>query len=122
VTVLHNADGGHFVPLQQFSIPYPNLAQKLLVTDLNGDCIPDLVIIGQTYISPCSGSFRGGAAILYGDADGGFGPPSLYLFWDQEGTAPSEVATVGPVNQPRALAFGTDCGDALSVLGDASRQ
>ncbi len=123
VTVLQNQGDGHFTLRSQFPAPIPGLEQTILMADLTGDCEPDLVIVGDTdsYQLKGCGAARGGAAILYGDGDGGFDAPSTFLLWEEPDLAPSQAALLGPVDRPQALAFGGYCGSGISVFGDASR-
>jgi hypothetical protein len=86
------------------------------VGDFNGDCIPD-VATTTTPESGCGGA-GGEITVVYGDGQGGFGPPQAL---PRVGSAPFLAAPLGPVTSPRALAVFDACGGGLTVYGDASR-
>ncbi len=123
LTVLENQGDGHFSIGTQLPAPVPATGETTLLTaDLNGDCKIDLVTGG---IDPpgaieCRGCSIGGAAVLYGTEDGGFGASNSVIAWSSAPVG-SQVALLGPVDRPQALAFVGTCGTGVIVVGDASR-
>jgi hypothetical protein len=92
----------------------------MFTADLNGDCIPDLILegINPANVISCSTS-TGGAAVMYGDGDGGFLPPYAFL-GAQNAPIPNRGALLGPVAHPEAIALTSYCGSGVWVCGDAS--
>jgi len=111
--VMANVGDGHF----QQRDSYPTLEWAglfLFAADLNGDCVPDLVLTGYQGICNDSNS----AAVAYGDGDGGFGPSTPLALSGGAHPAAAQAALLGPVAGPRALAIGTGCYGGISVLGE----
>jgi len=120
VQILTNAGNGVFSEGSSYGVP--NSANALVVSDFNGDCIPDVVV-------SANGCYQGdgaGLSVLLGNPDGGFGPAQSL---PSPLGGPGLLTTLGPVSSPRALATGVSCGsttdggsgNSLVVFGDASR-
>jgi FG-GAP-like repeat len=108
VAILKNDGTGHFTDGGVY--PTQDEASWLLVADLNGDCIPDIVSSGVGTTQPLNG-----ASVMYGLADGGFQAP-VSLFPGASGSA----AFLGPIGPPQALGLVQQEG-VVSVLGNEGK-
>jgi hypothetical protein len=98
------------------SYPIPNAPGVIVGGDVNGDCIPDVLVAG--WCGGCGPPTGGFVIFLPGYSDGGFGPPTQL----SSSTSPGGVAFLGPVGSPRAVAVANGSSDAgLTVFGDPSK-
>jgi hypothetical protein len=73
---------------------------NIAVSDLNADCIPDIVISGQGISGPSV--ILGGTEVMFGLADGSYGPPQALA---PDIHSPGGVAPVGSSTASQALAI-----------------
>jgi len=128
VQVLSNAGDGTFSMGPTYPLPnpanVPNLATTAIVVgDFDGDCLPDVAVSAPVSCGPTGGSLY----VFFGLADGGL--QTARSLPPHEGGG-GNLAILGPVSTPRALAysvpcsyFNADAGDSgdVYVYGDASQ-
>ena len=100
VQVLSNAGDGTFSMGPTY--PVPNLAEAIVVGDFNGDCLPDVAVSAPASCGPTGGSLY----VFFGLADGGL--QTARSLPPHKG-AGGNLATLGPVSSPRALANSVGC-------------
>jgi hypothetical protein len=111
VQVLKNSGYGTFSIGPSYATPG---GSALTVGDFNGDCIPD---IATSNAENCE-QVIWGISVLYGESDGGFEPAESLQY---AGTAPGELAALGPVGGRNSLAVGDLCGAGVTVYSGASK-
>jgi hypothetical protein len=116
VQVLDNTCAGSFRlgRAYEIGVGYFGSGVPFTVGDFNGDCIPDIAISNASNCQPGVAAIT----ILYGDGEGGFGLPQAV---QPSGNGPNVLASLGPVETPRALVASNICLGGFTVYGDASR-
>ena len=108
IQILKNSGAGSFSTGPSYTAPG---AMFLTVGDFNADCIPD---IATSIFLNCQ-MLGTGISVLYGDGQGGFGPPVTLR---AIGNATAQLAVLGPVGSPHALATVDACGGGVTVYGN----
>jgi hypothetical protein len=115
---LVNSGSGSFSAGVTYPLTEPVISDWLAVGDFNDDGIVDLAASGENCSLGIDGGLEctGGINILFGLADGGFQAAMQVA----NGYHVLDIAALGPVDHPRALAMANLVG-GITVYGDASK-
>jgi len=116
VVQMTSGEGGTLNAQESYSVP--NAPWVILTGDVNGDCLPDIIVAGSCL--GCSPSYAGYVLLFPGYSDGGYGPPKPIA----QPLSLAAVARLGPVRNPGAIAVvsgSPDFGEGIAIFGDASK-